>query len=684
MPEDVTNTEFVNLTNVGQGPLLISSINWSGPSDFIETNNCPISPNSLAAGAFCSLTVSYTPTIVGSESGTITVLSNATGAQPLYISGSSVSAGNPALSPTSLTFPTTLIGQSSSAQNITLTNAGTGALGVSGVYSYGDFPVTNNCPASLPVNGSCTISVTYAPSTVGVENGSISVYTDSGISTYANVSGTGQAPLPTITSLSLTTVAAGSGDTPVTITGTGFVWNVTQVEINGDVLNYCCVWVNGSTQLTFSIPSSNLSQAGTLEISVSNSGPGGGTSNSLPVTVYTPFNYAFQSTSYNYRIFTGTNLNLGYFSAAQITSPFPIQFGGGSFTALTIGAGGEITFNGNSFEFPSPIPTSQFPAIIAPFWDQLYPFGTGNDNNVFWDVIGTAPNRQLVVEWRDVGICCETTNTVRFEVVFFEGNSYVLFNYQDAVFGGSYSSHDNGANASIGVQVTPILGTQSSYYQASVANKTAQLWYPSSPTATLSTSAVSFGYHQVGTLALAQVVTLTNGALVPLNVSSITIDNPDFTEANNCGTTLGSHKSCTIKLLFKPSQPTNETGTLTISDNATNSPQTVALSGTGTVTGVTVFPILVNFGSVAVNSTASAPVTLANGTNSPLTIQQITATPAVFTDSSNCGPSVAPGQACTVTVNFTPVQQGSVQGIVSMGLNGKAVKAVAQLVGSGK
>ncbi len=36
-----TNTEFVNLTNVGQGPLLISSINWSGPSDFIETNNCP-------------------------------------------------------------------------------------------------------------------------------------------------------------------------------------------------------------------------------------------------------------------------------------------------------------------------------------------------------------------------------------------------------------------------------------------------------------------------------------------------------------------------------------------------------------------------------------------------------------------------------------------------------------------
>ncbi len=681
-----TNTQTESITNTGQAPLTISSIVYSGTTDFVETNTCPISPNTLAVGASCTMTVSYTPTIVGGESGTITITSNAGAPKTLYLNGSSVSAGNPVFSPTSLTFPTTLIGQSSSSQTATLTNAGTGPLGITSIYSYGDFPQTNNCPASLAVNASCTFNVTFTPSAEGSETGAIYVYTDSQFyNTTLSLTGTGQAPVPTISSLSLSAVPAGSTDTQVTVTGTGFVPYSSQVLWNGAILNSCCNYYNGATQLTFTIPAGDLGTAGTDQISILTSAPGGGTSNSLPFTVYTPVNYAIESTAYTYNNITGTSLNFNsYYQGVTVTSPFPIQFGGGSFTNLTVGAGGTISFNGFYSPYNDVIPTTQTPLLIAPMWMLLYPFGTGNNNNVFWEVTGTVPNRQLVVEWRNVGLCCETTNTVKFQVVFFEGNGNVQFNYADTVFGGSYSNNDNGATASVGIQVAPNLGKQFSYYEASIASKTSQLWYPSAPTATLSTSSIAFGYHQIGSSSLAQALTLTNGGIAALNISSIATNNPDFTETNTCGTTLASNQSCSIHVFFKPSQPITETATLTITDNATNSPQTVALTGTGSVTSIVVYPILVNFGGVTVGTTGTAPVTLANASNAPLTIQQITTSPSVYSATNNCGTSLPAGMSCTVTVNFKPTQKGSVQGKLSMALNGKAANVESSLTGSGQ
>ena len=61
------------------------------------------------------------------------------------------------------------------------------------------------------------------------------------------------------------------------------------------------------------------------------------------------------------------------------------------------------------------------------------------------------------------------------------------------------------------------------------------------------------------------------------------------------------------------------------------------------MTSIVVYPILVNFGGVTVGTTGSAPVTLANASNAPLTIQQITASPSVYTATNNCGTSLARG-----------------------------------------
>jgi hypothetical protein len=64
------------------------------------------------------------------------VTSNGGAPQTINLNGSSVSAGKPVLSPTSLTFPTTLIGQSSASQTATLTNAGSGPMAITNIFSH--------------------------------------------------------------------------------------------------------------------------------------------------------------------------------------------------------------------------------------------------------------------------------------------------------------------------------------------------------------------------------------------------------------------------------------------------------------------------------------------------------------------------------------------------------------------
>jgi hypothetical protein len=76
--------------------------------------------------------------------------------------------------PASLSFPGTLVGASSAAQTVTLTNSGTSAATVSGVTASGDFSQTNNC-TSLAVGASCTVTVNFRPSASGTRSGSVTV-----------------------------------------------------------------------------------------------------------------------------------------------------------------------------------------------------------------------------------------------------------------------------------------------------------------------------------------------------------------------------------------------------------------------------------------------------------------------------------------------------------------------------
>jgi hypothetical protein len=101
-----------------------------------------------------------------------------------------------------------------------------------------------------------------------------------------------------------------------------------------------------------------------------------------------------------------------------------------------------------------------------------------------------------------------------------------------------------------------------------------------STTVSLSPTSLTFASQSTGTPSPAQAITVLNTGTSALTVSGVAASG-DFSATNTCGTTLSKGTTCTILVTFTPTAAGNRTGTLTITDSAGNSPQTVALSGVG-------------------------------------------------------------------------------------------------------
>ncbi len=92
---------------------------------------------------------------------------------------------------------------------------------------------------------------------------------------------------------------------------------------------------------------------------------------------------------------------------------------------------------------------------------------------------------------------------------------------------------------------------------------------------------MSFPLTGVGLSSAPQSVTLTNNGGLPLSIGTIAV-NGDFAIApgtNTCTDTLAVGSACTMQLVFQPTAGGTRKGTLTISDSADNSPQTLPLTG---------------------------------------------------------------------------------------------------------
>ena len=177
---------------------------------------------------------------------------------------------------------------------------------------------------------------------------------------------------------------------------------------------------------------------------------------------------------------TGTVLPLACDDCvASLQSPFPIRFAGaipGS-TTLYVSSNGLLSFSGPNSSYSNTSLPASFTSAIVPLWDDLYPGGGGS---VRYEVVGQAPSRQLVIEYRAVPHL-GGGGAATFQVVFFEGSPSIRFNYADVIFNGA--PFDRGGSATVGVQVAPGIARQFSFNTPSLANQMSLLWTMGNPIA---------------------------------------------------------------------------------------------------------------------------------------------------------------------------------------------------------
>ena len=176
-----------------------------------------------------------------------------------------------------------------------------------------------------------------------------------------------------------------------------------------------------------------------------------------------------------------------------------------------------------------------------------------------------------------------------------------------------------------------------------------------------SPSLVSWYKVAVGNAGAGKPVTLTNSGSTVISIGSISINGTNsgdfYIAANTCGTSLAASASCTLSVYFRPVTVGTRTATLTYTDNASNSPQQVSLSGLGASVSAT--PSSLSFGSVSAGSmSASQIITVSNGTANSVTLSSGSiagANPAVFAvTSTTCGSSLAASASCTASIVFSP------------------------------
>jgi hypothetical protein len=180
------------------------------------------------------------------------------------------------------------------------------------------------------------------------------------------------------------------------------------------------------------------------------------------------------------------------------------------------------------------------------------------------------------------------------------------------------------------------------------------------PAVTFQPSSLTFPIQVVDLASSSQTVTMTNTGLGELLISNLAV-NGQFVEGTNCPKNMAPGKQCTIAVTFEPTTFGALTGSISLTDNAPGSPQSITLNGTATA--VQLGPRSASFGIQPVGTTStSVTFQLASKSNSTITITGVNLTganPGDFVQTNNCGGSVAPGASCYIKVQFAPTATGT-------------------------
>jgi trimeric autotransporter adhesin len=183
------------------------------------------------------------------------------------------------------------------------------------------------------------------------------------------------------------------------------------------------------------------------------------------------------------------------------------------------------------------------------------------------------------------------------------------------------------------------------------------------PGLALDANRLDLGDQVVATPGTARTLTLVNNGQAALSLNSITVQGSqasEFSLGGTCavGTPVAVQQSCTIAVTLTPTALGARTATLAIASNAPVGTVNVALAGTGVPTPTPVVQLSqagLNFGTVTIGSNSAArTVVLTNAGTSALSLSSIAASSADFRVTHDCPASLPAGEACTLSVVFSP------------------------------
>jgi hypothetical protein len=179
----------------------------------------------------------------------------------------------------------------------------------------------------------------------------------------------------------------------------------------------------------------------------------------------------------------------------------------------------------------------------------------------------------------------------------------------------------------------------------------------------------SFGNVIAGATSVAKTTSVKNINSVALHIDSVMASGDFSIKSDTCsGNDLAPAATCTIGAVFSPTQTGARSANLTITDDALNSPQSVALTGTGILANPTFSPLSIAFGRVKVESVSAAKtVTITNPNILALDVSSISATAPFEVIANSCGSSISAGGNCQVSMTFNPTTDTSATGTSEIG-----------------
>lgn len=195
-----STARVVTLSNGGTGALAISAVNATG--GFAVSHNCGAS---LAAGASCALSVTFSPAALGTVAGTLSVTSNAVGSphaatlSGVGVAASPVLAWSPAIA--SLAFGDVGVGATPASRSLTMVNIGPGSVTLQQLRLVGaqaaDFSLggAGTCTTSAPLaqGASCTLVLAFQPAAVGARSATLQVVSNGSNPAEVALAGNGTA-----------------------------------------------------------------------------------------------------------------------------------------------------------------------------------------------------------------------------------------------------------------------------------------------------------------------------------------------------------------------------------------------------------------------------------------------------------------------------------------------------------